>query len=59
MTYEEKIKMEQAFNEKITNVILIFLLLERLLDYGLTTWIYGANVPDRVLYSKSLTASTV
>ena len=50
MTYEEQIKIEYALNEKISNAILIFLLLVRLLDYDLAVWIFGANMPDWVAY---------
>lgn len=50
MTYEEQIKIEYAFNERISNVILIFLLLVRLLDYELAVWVFGANVPDWIAY---------
>jgi hypothetical protein len=50
MTYEEQIKIEFTLNEKIANVILIFLLLMRLVDNDLAVWIFGANVPDRVAY---------
>jgi hypothetical protein len=50
MTYEEQIKIEFTLNEKIANVILIFLLLVRLVDHELAVWIFGANVPDRVAY---------
>ena len=50
MTYEDEIKIEFALNEKISNVILIFLLLVRLVDQDLAVWIFGANVPDWVIY---------
>lgn len=50
MTYEEQIKIEFTLNEKISNAILIFLLLVRLVDHDLDVWIFGANVPDRVAY---------
>lgn len=50
MTYEEQIKIEFALNEKISNAILIFLLLVRLVDQDLAIWIFGANAPDWVAY---------
>ena len=50
MNYEEQIKIEFARNEKISNAILLFLLLVRLVDQDLAIWIFGANVPDWVLY---------
>jgi|GEM_PF-1762641 len=50
MTYEEQIKVEFALNEKISNAILIFLLLVRLADYDLAVWVFGANAPDWVTY---------
>lgn len=50
MTYEEQIKIEFALNEKISNAILIFLLLVRLVDQDLAIWIFGTNVPDWVAY---------
>lgn len=56
MTYEEQIKIEHAFNEKISNIILIFLLLVRLVDQDLAIWIFGGNVSDRVAYWYNSTA---
>jgi membrane protease YdiL (CAAX protease family) len=46
MTYEEQIKIEFTLNEKISNAILIFLLLVRLIDQDLAIWIFGANMPN-------------
>ena len=46
MNYEEPKNGEFAVNEKISNVILIFLLLVRLADQFLPVWIFGANSPD-------------
>lgn len=50
MTYEEQIKVEFALNEKISNVVLIFLLLVRLVDEDLAIWIFGAHVPEWVIF---------
>jgi hypothetical protein len=50
MTYEEQLKIEFTLNEKISNAILIFLLLVRLVDQDLAVWIFGANVPDWFSY---------
>ena len=50
MTYEEQIKIEFALNEKISNAILIFLLLVRLVDQEVAIWIFGTNVPDWAVY---------
>ncbi|SRR6266498_295206 len=46
MNYEEQKTGEFALNEKISNAILIFLLLVRLADEYLAVWIFGANTPD-------------
>jgi membrane protease YdiL (CAAX protease family) len=46
MTYEEQIKIKLALNEKISNVILIFLLLVRFLDQDLAVWIFGVSAPN-------------
>lgn len=50
MTYEEKIRIEFTLNEKISNAILIFLLLVRVLDYDVALWIFGTNTPEWFLY---------
>lgn len=50
MNYEEQIKIEFALNEKISNAILIFLLLVRLVDEDLAIWIFGANVPEWIIF---------
>ena len=50
MTYEEQIKIEFALNEKISNAILILLLLVRLVDQDLAVWIFGENIPDWAAY---------
>lgn len=50
MNYEEAKNGEYALNEKISNAILIFLLLVRLADQYLPAWIFGANTPDWFLY---------
>ena len=50
MTYDEQIRIEFGLNEKISNVILIFLLLVRLVDEDLAIWIFGANVPEWSIY---------
>lgn len=46
MKYEQQQNGEFAPNEKISNAILIFLLLVRLVDQYLPVWIFGANIPD-------------
>jgi membrane protease YdiL (CAAX protease family) len=45
MTSEEQVKIRFALNEKISNGILIFLLLVRFLDQDLAVWIFGAKTP--------------
>src|SRR5258706_1125050 len=49
MNYEDQ-KKEFALNEKISNTILVFLLLVRLVDQDLIALIFGASVPDWVPY---------
>jgi CAAX amino terminal protease family. len=46
MNYEEQKNGEFAPNEKISNAILIFLLLVRLADEYLPAWIFGTTTPD-------------
>lgn len=50
MNYEEQTKVEFTINEKISNAILILLLLVRLVDGDLAKWIFGASVPEWVAY---------
>ena len=46
MNYEEPKNDEIAFNEKISNFVLLFLLFARLTDNYLAIWIFGVNAPD-------------
>jgi hypothetical protein len=46
MNYIETSNDKFAPNEKISNVILIFLLVARLTDNYLAVWIFGANTPE-------------
>lgn len=46
----EEYKKTLAINEKISTVILLFLLLLRLVDANLPIWIFGANIPSWYAY---------
>lgn len=50
MMYNEQTKIKFALNEKISNSILIFLLLVRLVDEDLAVWIFGTTVPEWIPY---------
>lgn len=50
MNYEEQLKVEFTHKEKISNAILIGLLLVRLVDADLANWAFGTRMPDWVPY---------
>lgn len=50
MNYKEQMKIEFTHNEKMSNAILIGLLLVRLVDADLAIWAFGTSMPDWVPY---------
>ena len=50
MNYEKQISAEFALNEKISNVILIFLLFVRMVGGDLAIWIFGPSLPAWLPY---------
>ena len=50
MSYDKQVKNKFTLNEKISNIILIFLLCVRVLDQDLAVWVFDSNVPEWVAY---------